>query len=260
MAQPVLSLPRKRQPVVYRLAPSGRSLIVGAAVAVAGVLAYVVARETPMFAVRTVVVQGAPPAVAQEASAALARFDGTNLLALNGAAVIRVLEDLPAIRSASYDRSFPHELRVRVVPEAPVAVIRRGPGAWLASSRGRIIRAVARTRFRHLPRVWLPASAPIDLGAFLDGDAAAAARALRTFVATRFAQRVIWARVRSGQLTLGLRSGLELRFGSTADLALKIAVARGVLPTLGGATGVGSYLDVSVPERPVAGNNPQPAG
>ena len=53
-------------------------------------------------------------------------------------------------------------------------------------------------------------------------------------------------------LTLELRSGIELRLGDTSDLAVKLEVARHVLPQLGDLHG---YLDVSVPERPVAGES-----
>jgi hypothetical protein len=53
-----------------------------------------------------------------------------------------------------------------------------------------------------------------------------------------------------GELTLELRSGLALRLGDLSDLAVKLEVARQVIPQLAGS---GDYLDVSVPERPVAG-------
>ena len=64
-----------------------------------------------------------------------------------------------------------------------------------------------------------------------------------------------------GQITLGLRGGLEIELGLPVDLQLKIAIARGILPLLAlPAHGGPDYLDVTVPERPVAGRNPQPSG
>jgi hypothetical protein len=48
-----------------------------------------------------------------------------------------------------------------------------------------------------------------------------------------------------------LRSGLQLRLGDARDLGLKLAVARRIF-ALPGLT-VDGYVDVSVPERPVAG-------
>ena len=53
-----------------------------------------------------------------------------------------------------------------------------------------------------------------------------------------------------GSLVFRLRSGLELRLGDEEDLALKLAVAGRILPLVRGAT----YLDVSLPARPVAGS------
>jgi cell division septal protein FtsQ len=54
-----------------------------------------------------------------------------------------------------------------------------------------------------------------------------------------------------GELKLVLRNGLELRLGDSRDLPVKLEVARRVIQQLGGA---GGYLDVSVPDRPVAGD------
>jgi hypothetical protein len=59
-----------------------------------------------------------------------------------------------------------------------------------------------------------------------------------------------------GVLTLVLASGTELRLGDSGDLRLKLSIAKRLLPLAAGAR----YVDVSVPERPVAGSNPQVAG
>lgn len=231
-----------------------------AVLALAGVL-YTIARETSMFAVSRIEVTGAPRPVARQVEAALRRFDGASLVSLDGSRVVGTVEELPTVVSATYDRAFPHGLVVRVVPEQPVAVLRSGASSWLVSERGRVIETLARSRFATLPRIWLPPRARVEVGAFLDGDAGAAARALRAFVSAGLARHALWARLRGGLLTVALRSGLELRFGPPSDLDLKVAVARAILPTMQARSAGGpAYLDVSVPERPVAGSNPQPAG
>jgi len=241
--------------------PSGSALLIGAAaVAISGGL-YALARETSMFAVRTVQVEGATPAVAHEVQRVLGTLSGTSLLALNGADVVNAVEDLPTIVSASYDRDFPHTLRVRVVPERGVAVLRSGKQSWLVSARGRVMATVDRTQFRRVPRIWLPGGFDVQVGSFLTDDAGAAARALRAFADAGFDRSVLWGRIQNAQLTVGLRSGLEVRLGEPADLLLKIAIVRSILPTLElPGNGGPNYLDVSVPERPVAGTNPQPEG
>jgi cell division protein FtsQ len=258
----VLSLPRKRPPALLRRLPSGRALLVGiAALSIAGGL-YGLARETGMFAIRSFEVEGASPAIAAQVRATLESFAGTSLLRLNGAAVIDRLEALPAVRSATYDRAFPHTLRVRIVPEQPVAVLRRGLSSWLVSARGRVIGDTDRSRFRTLPRIWLTPSAQVQIGSMLaDPSGGAAARALTSFRTSGLPRRVAWARVQAGSLVLGLRNGLELRLGSLTELPLKIAIAQSILPTLTPPALRGpTYLDVSVPDRPVAGTNTQPGG
>ena len=52
----------------------------------------------------------------------------------------RQLESLSTVRSVRMDRAFPHTLRITVVPERPLAVVRRGQDAWLVSEQGRVIR------------------------------------------------------------------------------------------------------------------------
>jgi hypothetical protein len=66
----------------------------------------------------------------------------------------------------------------------------------------------------------------------------------------RFPGHVVSLTTANDQLTLRLRSGLELRLGGLRDVGLKLAVAARVIPRLPDGAG---YLDVSVPDRPVAG-------
>ena len=66
----------------------------------------------------------------------------------------------------------------------------------------------------------------------------------------RFPSRVVSVEAGDEALTLRLRSGLEVRLGDATDVALKLLVARRVIPLLRPGS---RYLDVSVPERPVAG-------
>jgi cell division protein FtsQ len=209
-----------------------------------------------MFALTSVEVSGGTPAVRAEAARTVRPFLGTSLLALDGAAVERRLAALPTIVGAHYDRAFPHTLRLRITPEMPNAVLRRGRESWLVSARGRVMSRLTRHREPSLPRVWVPRATSVALGEILgDGDGGAAARALA--LASRFPPRIATASLVHGRLVFRLRSGLELRLGEPVDIRLKLAIARralAVLP-LGAA-----YLDVSLPGRPVAGPYPQVSG
>jgi cell division protein FtsQ len=249
-------LPRRRRRsrpsvrfLLGRLAPSRRSLAVGLGlVAVAGG-AYAVARETSAFAIRTFDVRGGSPAVDAQVRDALSPLEGRSLVGLDGAGLVRRVEALPTVVRASYDRAFPHTIRVMVVPERPAAVLRSGSAAWLVSARARVIGRLGPQADRGLPRIWRPASASVRPGEVLEpAQGGVAARAVGH--AGSFAHRVRSAAYAHGFLVFELRSGLELRLGDTSHLQLKLAVAARALPVLPAGT---TYLDVGVPGRPVSG-------
>ena len=206
-----------------------------------------------MFAVRRVEVRGVQEPVASRVRAALQPVLGTSLVTFDQADAERRLARLPEVAAASFDRSFPHTLRVFVRAGQPVAVLRQGSDAWLASGRARVLRHLTLRPFPGLPRVWLPASIGVEIGQTLDGDPARAVRALAEVRRFRFLIPVQAARASGEELTLVLRSGLELRLGDAADLPLKLEIARRIAALAPGAR----YVDVSVPERSVAGYNPQ---
>ena len=247
---------------MLRLAPSGRSLLAGCALVLVAAGLYSIARETSMFAVDAIRVEGASPTLAADIRRELHRYDGRSLVGVDASAVEHRVDSLPAVRSATVDRAFPHTLRIHVVPELPVAVLRRGADSFLVSARGRVIAPVPRGAHRALPRIWLPASTGIDLGSVLGGaDGGLAARSLAAFVRSGFPGRVTFVRALDGQITLGLRGGLEIELGAPVDLRLKIAIAHTIVPSLAAPSAGGpTYLDIAVPERPVVGRNPQPGG
>jgi cell division protein FtsQ len=240
------------------LVPTRRALLVAAAALGAAGVLYLVARETPIFAVRSIEIRGVRGTAAAHVRAALRPLEGKSLLALHGSDVENRLAAVPDVQSATYDRAFPSTLRVVVVPERPVAVIRQGAAAWLVSARGRVLRALAPGTDKALPRIWLPRSADVQVGATAAPDEGGqAAAALATARSVGFHGRVRDVSTTGGLLVFSLRSGLQLRLGDEHDLALKLAVAARILPLVHGA----AYLDVSLPARPVAGSvNAQPVG
>jgi cell division protein FtsQ len=253
----IVALPRRKPSTRAGLsgfAPSRRSLAVGCAlVAVAGG-AYGIARESSAFAIGRVEVAGAPPDVQRQVQRAVAPLLGTSLLALDGRALERRVEALPTVVSAEYDRAFPHTLRIDVRPETPVAVLHRGRETWLVSGRGRVVARIPNLTYGSLARIWVPRATEVAAGAFLAADSGGAtARTLA--LAARFPARIAVASLAHGELVYRLRSGVELRLGQPTDVRLKLAIARRALRQLPpGAT----YVDVSVPQRPVAGQeNPQ---
>jgi cell division septal protein FtsQ len=212
-----------------------------------GAGAYVIARETSLFAISRVEVTGGPAAVNAQVVRALAPFAGTSLVGLDGGAVIRHVEALPTVVSATYDRAFPSTLSLRIVPEHPVAVLRSGRTAWLVSARGRVMQALAALAMPALPRIWM-AEKSVRVGDVLaPGRGGTLTRVLAA--APLFRARISTAAVANGSLVFHLRSGLEVVLGRPADIALKVAVAAKVLAQLPPGT---LRIDVSVPGRPLA--------
>jgi cell division protein FtsQ len=238
------------------LLPSRRSLAVGLGLVALAAGAYLGARETSLFAVGRIEVAGGTPAVRGQVQRQLAPLLGTSLVGLDGAALDRRVESLPTVVSAAYDRSFPHTLRVTVVPETSVAMLHRGTQTWLVSARGRVVAHVPRGTYPLLPRIWVPTGASVAVGAFLaDTEGGAAARALA--LVRRFPARIATAALSHGELTFRLHSGVEVRFGAPTDLRLKLAIARRALLLVPAGT---TYVDVSVPDRPVTGTDSQLSG
>ncbi len=180
---------------------------------------------------------------------ALAPLVGTSLVTFSSGEVDRRLARLPEVASATYDRDFPHTLRVIVRAERPAAILRQRGDAWLVSGSGRVLGVVHQPITSELPRVWLAPTDEIMVGAPADRSIAPAVFVAASIRDRHFPRRVTTIRADAGRVSFRLGSGLEIRLGSTTNVAVKLAVARTIVPKAEGAL----YVDVSVPIRPVAG-------
>jgi cell division protein FtsQ len=232
----------------WRWLPGGRSLAVGLALVALAGGAYLIARESSIFAVQRIDVRGASPELAARIRSALAPLEGTSLVSFSRSAADRRLAGFPEIARVGYDRDFPHTLHVQVTVEQPVAILRRATDAWLVSATGRVLSALRPGSYPPLPRIWLAAETGVDVGGTVEtGWAVLVAAALR---AERPHMHVLAVRDDGdGQLVLQVTGGREVRLGDTGNLALKLAVAAAILPRAEDAL----YVDVSVPTRAVAG-------
>lgn len=233
--------------------PSKRSIVWAAAIPAAAALLYVLARESSLFAVRTVTVPGARPDVASDVRAALRPLEGESLVAVDPASVERRLTALPTVHAASVDRAFPHGLTVRVVPERALAVYRDGAEAWLVARSGRVIAPLEPSARARLPRI------RVDLpGRPAPGERLATAEAARAVdvlaaLPPRFPVRVLYASVDGGGVALVVADRLEIRLGDATDLRAKLAAAAAVLRSLPAEERATlGYLDAAVPGRVVA--------
>jgi cell division septal protein FtsQ len=241
--------------LLARALPSRRSLAIGLALLVIVAGGYAALRSSSAFAVRTIELRGATPSAAAAIRRALEPIEGRSLLALSGGEIDRRVVAIPEVAAVSHDRAFPNTLVVTVRLERPLAVVRRGGEAWLVSERGRVLRALPRAGAPRLPRIWLPKTVDLAAGGVLaNAEAARALRALRSAGRSALPGRVRTAGARDGDLVFKLASGLEVRLGEDVELGLKLAVAGEIARTLPSPDAGGpTYLDVGVPERPVAG-------
>jgi cell division protein FtsQ len=230
-------------------------LVAAAAMVSVATGAYFVARQTAIFALDRIEVDGASPRVAREVRAALQPYVGRSLVRFDAADAARRLSAVSDVADTQFDRAFPHTLKVRVRLERPVAVIRQGANAWLVASSARVLGTIARP-YPRLPRIWIPRQTEITVNSTLGGLGAKGVAALAPLRPLHVRADVRQVLVGDGQLTLVLASGTELRLGDSGDLRLKLSIAKQLLPLTAGAR----YVDISVPERPVAGYNSQVAG
>lgn len=252
------SRPNRRPPVLTPTAAPRPLLVVLVALVLAGsgVGAYFGARETGVFALDRIEVEGAPPPTAAMVRAALRPYVGKSLMRFDRNDAARRLASVSEVADVHFDRDFPHTLKVRVHLERAVAVLRRGADAWVVSSTARVLRRIERRPYPRLPRIWLPASTDISVNSTLGGVGAMGVAAVAPLRPLHLAGSVRQVLVGDTELTMTLASGTEVRLGNSGDLRLKLAIAKQILPLTAGA----SYIDVSVPERPVAGYKPQVGG
>lgn len=241
--------------------PSRRALTVAAAVAAVVALAYLAARTTPLFAVKTVEVKGASPEGTAQVKAAVDRFLGTSLVGLDGDDIIRRVESLPTVVSADYDRAFPHTLTIFVQPERPVALVAYRGTRWLVSVRGRVMRRAREGELQTYPRIELGGTRSPALGETLAAPSVLVPLEALAQVEKSFPVRIRLAVLEAGELTLTLEEKTEVRLGDPVDVDVKLAAAASVLSALSSEERADlAYVDVSLPERPVTAANPQVVG
>jgi hypothetical protein len=254
-------LPARRSVLeLARFAPSGRSILVGVALLALAVGGYFVARDTSLFGVRTIEVRGGTPQLRREVRLALRAEEGQSLLRVDARALDGRLATLSGVRSFTYDRAFPHTLRVVVRPERPVLVLRQGVDAYLVAAGGRVLRPLSHPHLSSLPRVYVTKDVKIAVGATPSAGVAAAAAAVAVVRGAHLPGGVHFVDVGPRSLTLRLGATFELRLGDASDLRLKVAIARRILGLDTSVTAGGGYLDVSLPERSVLSTNSQVGG
>ena len=214
---------------------------------------YIAARQTSLFALDRIEVTGAPAPVAARIRSALAI---TRAAASSGSTARTPgagSSEVSEVANATFDRDFPHTLKVRVRLERPVAVLRRGVGAWVVSASARVLQQLEHKPYPRLPRIWLPAATDVSVNATLGGIAAMGIAAVAPLRPLHIGADVRQVLTSDRELTLVLGTGTELRLGDSGDIRLKLSIAKQILPIANGAT----YLDVAAFPSDPSPDNPQ---
>jgi cell division protein FtsQ len=204
-------------------------------------------RNLALFSIDEVTVTGATtnaPAIKQ----AIVQVAGEmTTLHLNDDELRDTVAHFPTVASVGATTSFPHTLHVTVTERAPVAFVKVGTRRTAVSADGYLLLGASFDP-RHLPRIETAAAH----GARLDGDAAAQAAILGgTPAALRdHVTGSTWDDEQGG-VVVSLDGGPDLRFGDGSRARDKWTSAAAVLSSP--EHGSPSYLDVSVPDRPVSG-------
>jgi cell division protein FtsQ len=204
-------------------------------------------RNLPWFAIDEVTVTGATTNERQIKAAVEQVAQDMTTLHLKDDQLREAVAQFPTVASVGASTSFPHGLEVTITERLPVAFIKAGPRRTAVSADGYLLVGAAFDP-KPLPRIEGVAANT----ARLTGDAAAQAAILGATPAP-LRDRVVsssWDE-EAGGVVLSLDNGPELRFGDGARAADKWTAAVAVLSS--SEHGSPSYLDVSVPDRPVSG-------
>ena len=236
-----LSLPPMPSwPVVRR-----RLVVAGGVIAVLLAAYMLWFRNSSFVAVERVEVIGAE-AAPQVAAALNAEAGSMTTLHVDDDALRAAVADDPAVLSLSTDADFPHGLTITVDLRRPAGYLDADGGTIVAGDG--VVLATGAERPDGLPTIEAEAT---STGAKVDGPALVAARTLGAAPAALLAQTESSGVDPEHGPVVTLDGGIELRFGdpSKADQKWRSAAAVLADPELDGA----SYIDLSVPSRPVSG-------
>jgi cell division protein FtsQ len=225
-----------------------RRLVALAAVVLALLAGYLLwLRDSSLFAVEEVQVHGVT-ANRTAITGALERAARTmTTLHVRGDVLRQAVEGFPTVASISAQATLLHKLEIDVTERLPVAKARIGGSPVPVSADGYVLEGAA-FKPGELPSI----EASAGPGGRVDPDGAAQA-AIVGAVPKALRDRLRSARWddAEGGVVVDLKGAPQLRFGDGERAADKWEAAAAVLSRLGSESP--SYLDVSVPQRPVTG-------
>jgi cell division protein FtsQ len=228
----------------------GRRLLAFGGVAVILVAIFLFwVRESSLFSVDKVEITGVTVNQAAVVEALQVEAGKMTTLHVRDDALRDAVARFPTVGAIKVDSNPPHDLKIEVIEREPVALAVSDGEKIPVSEEGFLLRG-------------MPADAdlvPMELSQNVSGDRLLGADVdqaqLLGAMPPDLRKGVEASRIdtEAGGVVIDLKNGLELRMGDGSEPAAKWASAASVLaePDLGSP----SYIDVSVPTRPVAGGS-----
>lgn len=209
-------------------------------------------RDSPLVAVRQVDITGLEGAQAREIREALtgAAREMTTLHVRDDA-LRDAVASYPVVRKLSTDADFPHRLRITVTSYEPVGAVQLGGRAVAVAADGTVLDGAPT---RGLAVIAADGSAA---GTTITGTLARRLVELLASAPPSLRSRVTRAYRGPRGVAVELKSGPRLDFGDLSALRAKWLAAAAVLADEDSRGA--SYVDVRLPERPVAGPLPASA-
>ncbi len=211
-------------------------------------------RNSSLVAVRRVTIVGVSgPDAGQIRSALAAAAHDMTTLNVKMSALRSAVAPYPVVKHLHVSTGFPHQMRIQVVEQVPVAILTAGGAQTAVSGDGTLLHDASVGS--SLPTISLSVSPG---GTRVAGTALSEVKLLAAAPYMMLA-KVSQASSDSGHgLIVQLRNGPKVYFGDGSDLTAKWAAVAAVLadPSSSGA----DYIDVTDPARPAAGASLDSAG
>lgn len=244
---------------VQRRRRRARGALVSVLVAAALLAVYAFLRS-PYFAVEYLRISGYQRLTPEEIRQLSGVAPGTLIWRVDPEAVGQRIARHPRVGAVEVRREWPRGLAIRLRERRTVAVVAAAgePTRWAEVDADGVLVAVGSgspSPPEGVPRLELPSPPRWRGGERLPGPARAAVRVVAAASAAGLSDPLRGARLLpDGSLRMTLASGVEVRWGAVDEgLDAKLRALQGVLAALAEEPAPPAYVDVTDPQRPVAG-------
>jgi cell division protein FtsQ len=237
---------RRRRKAVAR--SRRRKLFVRSAVLITLLFVVWAVLWSPLLNVRDVRLRGARHTTAEEVVGVLDLGSGTNLLRLSTEEIEAGVMSLPWVRDVAVSRVLPDTLQIRIKEREPAMVLSLGAANWIVDATGRVLDS---GRNDDLPILAGTDLSGIEIGTDLKAEQLIGG--LRVYRSLKPAVRKKVAAIFAPtpeRITLALKDGSQVRYGSAELLRAKSNVLASLLQRLQRDGTAASYIDLRVPTSP----------